>query len=126
MSVPPDSPFFVYYKTDKFAFYSRFFYSLQGIDSKTRSCFIQLRDPTKARFEWVGGLINIISIEAIALFQSKRIACTETNRFDTKFFTGFENCIPYCCSNCCIGREINFNAKFAGIAGARDYHIDTG
>src|SRR5690554_698807 len=82
-------------------------------------------NPAKSGFNWRGGVINIVTIQAVSHFEPKGIACAQTNGFDTVLFPSFQNRIPQVHS--IFIAAIQFETSRTGISGCRnDYVLNSG
>ena len=83
--------------------------------------FSKLGNPPQTGFNRRCRIIQIIAIQAEAHFQTKRIACTQANRLDAKFFTCLKHGIPNLHGS--FGIEVKLKTSCTGIAGIGNNHI---
>ena len=80
---------------------------------------VELDDPSKARFEGIGGFIDIVSVQRQARFEAEGITASEASRFEAKGLPLVEQQRPEL-GRVSIGTEY-LHAIFAGISGPRHH-----
>ena len=80
---------------------------------------IQFGDPSQAGFQRRGGVVDIMTVEAVPFLQTQTVACAESDRSQSERFTYFEERIPYLFA--LLGREVQLKAAGTRITRIAQY-----
>src|SRR5579872_1459068 len=84
--------------------------------------FVEFNRPAQARFQGVGRLVQLVSVETVASFQPQRIARSQPGRQQSTLFPGSQQVTPQLDH---LGRwTIQFKAVLSGVASARNNALD--
>ena len=107
------------FKTNEFVGHTRLFLLQKRFS--INKIFGKLRNPTQPSFERRGGVINVVSVEAVAHFEAERVACAEANRFDAVRRASFKNVVPNVFDQ--VVGNVQFKTTRAGVARSRHNHV---
>ena len=109
----PGDPAIDHFESDEFAPRPLRSLALEDIASHEVALF-ELDDPAEVRFERRGGVVDIISVQRHLRFEAKRVARAESAWCDAGTDDFLEQAWAF------ARRNVNFEAIFAGVTGARD------
>ena len=85
--------------------------------------FIELEPAREAGFEDVDVLRDFVAVEAHAGFEAEGVARAEAAGANAELCARVEESVPHVHGGGLVGRDVELEAVFAGIAGAGDDHI---
>ena len=91
--------------------------------SSEKITFVQFEPALEAGFEDVDVFGDFVAVEAHAGFEAEGVARAEAAGADAELGAGVEECVPhlYCCGF--VGGDVDLEAVFAAVAGARDEDV---
>ena len=93
-----------------------------GKDDEVARLF-QLAPAIQTSFPNIDALGNLVAIERQLGLQAQSVARAQPAGQNAEFRAGCEHLIPHALASALVGRDIDFEAVLAGVAGARDHHI---
>ena len=93
------------------------------IESEAGLRLVQLCDPTKAGFKWIGVIRNVIAIEAISHLETQSVASSESDWFKPEGLPGLEDRVPYFRGGFGLAGKIDLDSWLTSVACAREDHL---
>src|SRR6266851_570971 len=84
---------------------------------------LHLAEAVEAGFPHIDRIGNLVPVERQLAFEAQRIACAQSAGHDAEFLTRSQNLIPHPSACRLIRRNVDLEAVFGGVAGARDENI---
>ena len=81
-------------------------------------------EAVEAGFPDVDRIGNFVGIEWEFTFEAKRVASAQSAGKNAEFSAGCEDLIPYASARCLVGRNVDLESVFAGVARAADDHVE--
>ncbi len=88
-----------------------------------KSPLSSLSQRVEAGFEDVDLFRDFVAVEAHARFEAQRVARAQAAGPDAELRARFEQRVPHLHGGGLVGGDVDLEAVFAGVAGARDQHV---